>query len=259
MVKVVKEEKSSCDDEEISESVNSSGRLRQRTDRSRDHINRYEKELQYFSADTQVKDKEKKEKQVEIKMNDMFRKVVGITMTQLSQTETCAQISIKEGIRIHGDKVLDAVLKEYSQLDNKEIFYPQNAKDLTKEVKRTALNLITMVKEKRGGRVKDRAHTDGRKQRKYIAKDDVMSPIAQLESILLSLLVGAHEGSDVATTDVVGAYMLVDMEDYVLVKLSDEVVNIMCNVNNRYIPFVAMENDKKVLYMRLTKVLNGCI
>ena len=53
--------------------------------------------------------------------------------------------------------------------------------------------------------------------------------------------------------------MMVDMEDYVLVKLSGEVVNIMCDVNNIYIPFVVMEYDKKVLYMRLTEALYGCI
>jgi len=45
----------------------------------------------------------------------------------------------------------------------------------------------------------------------------------------------------------------------VLVKLSGEVVNILCDVNNRYIPFIVMENYKKVLYMILTKSLYGCI
>lgn len=44
-----------------------------------------------------------------------------------------------------------------------------------------------------------------------------------------------------------------------LVKLSGEVVNILCDVNNRYIPFIVMENYKKVLYMILTKSLYGCI
>ena len=53
--------------------------------------------------------------------------------------------------------------------------------------------------------------------------------------------------------------MLVDIKDYVLVKLSGEVVNIMCEVKKRYITFVVMENDKKVLHTRLTKALYGCM
>ena len=108
-----------------------------------------------------------------------------------------------------------------------------------------------MVEEKRDRKFKGRACVDGGKQRKYITKEDVASPIVQLESIMLSLLVDAHKGRDVATTDVVGTYILADMNDYVLVKLNGEVENIRCDVNNRYIPFVVMKNDKKVIYMRL--------
>ena len=44
------------------------------------------------------------------------------------------------------------------------------------DVRKEALNLITMIKEKRDGRVKARACADGRKQRKYISKEEVSSP-----------------------------------------------------------------------------------
>ena len=84
-------------------------------------------------------------------------------------------------------------------------------------------------------------------------------PALQLKSIILSLLVDVHEVRDVVTVAVLGVYILADMEDYLLVKLSSEVVNIMCEVNNRYIHSVVMENGKKVLYMRLAKVLYGYI
>lgn len=54
---------------------------------------------------------------------------------------------------------------------------------------------------------------------------------------------------------VVGAYLLADMEDYTLVKLTGKVVDIMCDVNARYKAFATMENGKKVLYMKLLRVL----
>ena len=116
-------------------------------------------------------------------------------------------------------------------------------------------------KRKRDRKVKGGACVDGRKQYKYIAMEGVASPTVQLESLILSLLVDAHKRIYVATVDVVGAYLLVDMENFVLVKLSNEVVNIMCNVNNIYIyiSFVVIEHDKQMLYLRLTKALYGCM
>ena len=63
---------------------------------------------------------------------------------------------------------------------------------------------------------------------------------------MVSLLLDVYKCRDVATMDVLGAYLLTDMDDYVLVKLSGEVKNIMCEVNNRYIPFVVMKHEKAI-------------
>ena len=62
-----------------------------------------------------------------------------------------------------------------------------------------------MVKEERDGKVKGRAGAHGRKQRKYITKEDIASPTVYLESLIHLLIVDAHKGRDVATVDVVGA------------------------------------------------------
>lgn len=70
---------------------------------------------------------------------------------------------------------------------------------------------------------------------------------------MLPLLIYTHEGRDVGTVDVVGAYLLANIADSVLAKLICNVVDIMCKVNKTYLPFVSMENVVKVLYMRLTK------
>ena len=49
------------------------------------------------------------------------------------------------------------------------------------------------------------------------------------------------------------------MEDYVLVKLSKEVLYIMCKVNKRYVTCITMEYEKKKFDMRLTKAFYGCM
>jgi len=76
---------------------------------------------------------------------------------------------------------------------------------------------------------------------------------------MLSIIIDAFENCDVATADIEGAYLHADMEDFVLLKMVGEAMDIMCNVNPKYVPFVVMENGKRVLHLRLLKVLYGCV
>ena len=131
--------------------------------------------------------------------------------------------------------------------------------NLTYEQMKEVVNIITMIKEKRDGTIKTRACADGRKQRRYIPKEDVTSPTIQLESLIMSLIIDAKEGRDVAIADVVGAYLKANMDDYVLVKLTGTTVDIMCKVSDEYEKFVGIENGKRVLYLRLKKALYGCM
>lgn len=61
----------------------------------------------------------------------------------------------------------------------------------------------------------------------------------------MSLLIDGKEGSDIATTDIVGAYILTTMEEGVLLKLIGDMVNMMCQINHKYLPYVTQEGDKK--------------
>ena len=71
---------------------------------------------------------------------------------------------------------MEALLSEFGQIHKYDTFDPQHIDDLPKDVRREALNLITMIIEKRDGRIKARACADGRKQRRYMSKEDVSSP-----------------------------------------------------------------------------------
>ena len=112
-----------------------------------------------------------------------------------------------------------------------------------------------MVKEKRDGVIKARACADGHKQRRYISKEEVVSPTIQLESLIISLLIDAREGRDVETADIVGAYFLANMNDYVLLRLTGDTVNMMCQINPKYLSYGTQGGGKEVLYKRLKKVL----
>ena len=117
-----------------------------------------------------------------------MRKVVSIIMSQIAKDSKYAQVSVKEGIKRFGELAINAVLSEFRQLHEQNIFDPKHGKDLTSAQRKADPNLITLVKKKRCGKVKGRACADGRKQRRYIRKEDGVSLTIQLESLLLPLL-----------------------------------------------------------------------
>ena len=68
--------------------------------------------------------------------------------------------------------------------------------------------------------IKARACADGRKQRRCISKEEVASPTVQLDILILSLMIYAREDKDGDTVDVVDTYLLANMEDDELEKLT---------------------------------------
>ena len=131
--------------------------------------------------------------------------------------------------------------------------------ELSRKQKRMALRAINLIKEKRCGKLKGRTVADGSAQRDLYTKDETASPTISNDALMLTLLVDAWENMDVATADVSGAYLHADMDDYTLLKLEGEAVDIMCKVNKDYEQFVCFEKGRKVLYLRLLKALYGCV
>ena len=143
-------------------------------------------------------------------------------------------VNAKEVIKRYGETTIHAIMSEYGQIDDKKTFEPLDAGRMTHIEKNQALNLLTMVNEKRDGRLKGIAVADGRKQRLYIKNEDVASPTVELESLISSLLIDNHENRDVSTADVVDVYLIADMKDHVIAKLTEESVYTMCQANAKY-------------------------
>ena len=62
-------------------------------------------------------------------------------------------------------KAIQAILKEYKQLHDLNVFQPMKMKDIPIEERNKVLRLITLIKEKRTGQIKGRACANGRPQR----------------------------------------------------------------------------------------------
>ena len=57
-------------------------------------------------------------------------------------------------------------------------------------------------------------------------------------------MIDAREERDAETADVVGAYLLVNMNDYVVVKITSKEVDVMCRVSEEYKKYVCFKNGK---------------
>ena len=206
----------------------------------------------------------KQEQDAYVSLQDMYRRIVDIIMRDedLRKEHRCfTQMSAKRGIAVFGEKAIVAIFKEFKQLHDKGVFKPIHQNELTAAQKRKALREITLIKEKRCGKIKGRTCADGRPQRGYISKDESSSPTISNDAFLMSLIIDALEERDVATADVEGAYLNADMEDFTIMKVTaPEHIKILCEVDETYKEYVGVdESGNEVLYLQLMKALYGCI
>ena len=169
------------------------------------------------------------------------------------------QMSARAGIKKHRQSARDALTAEFTQLDYKGAYKPIHSADLTEAQQTSTLRIINLIKEKRNGRLKGRSVADGQPQRELYTKDETSSPTATPESVLLTAMIDAVEDRHVAVADITGAYLSADMDDFVLIRLLGDDVDMMCNTNPTYEQFVTNENGRKTLFLQLRKALYGCV
>ena len=96
------------------------------------------------------------------------------------------QYSVKEGIKLFGDRGRESVMKELQQLHDMVTYTPVHAHKLTREQRNEALSSIMFLTEKRCGRVKMRACANGSKQRQWIRKEDAASPTVMMDIVMIT-------------------------------------------------------------------------
>ena len=101
---------------------------------------------------------------------------------------------------------------------------------------------------------------DGRKQREKIEPKDATSPTVSIEAFMLTATIDTLEGRDVTAVDIPGAYLSADMDNEVHLVFRGTLSEMMVAVDPAlYRPFVLYETGEAVLYVRLQKVLYGCL
>ena len=104
----------------------------------------------------------------------------------------------------------------------------------------------------------------GNKQRGTIDKQDATSPTAALESVLLTAIIDAKEGRDVAVIDIPNAFIqtrLENDEDKAVMRLRGKLAELMVKVAPEIYSKYVIINSKgeTMLYFRLLNVLYGII
>ena len=174
--------------------------------------------------------------------------------------------SLKKGIAKFGKRGTDAAESEMNQLHSREAWKPLDVNTLTKEERRSAMESLMFLTEKRDGRVKARTCADGRKQRDWMSKEEAASPTVALESVMISCTIDAKEKRDVAIVDIPNAFIqtanekLKEHHKRDIMKLRGVLVEMMVRMYPEiYEPYVSYENGVAVLYLELLMAVYGMI
>jgi hypothetical protein len=138
------------------------------------------------------------------------------------------------------------------------VFEPQHARDLSEDNKKKALLSSIFLRQKKNGAVKTRSCANGNPQREHIAKEEAAAPTVALELVFLTSTIDAKETREVVTINIPGAFLHVDNEDYVIMKMVGTLAQLMVKTNPKmYRQHVVLEKGRSVLYLQLQKALYG--
>ena len=93
-----------------------------------------------------------------------------------------------------------------------------------------------------------------------MTKQETSSPTVATEALMLTCVVDAIEGRDVATCDIPGAFMQSDMKGKVVMKLEGVMAEVIVQIDPKlYTKYIEKENGKDVIYVILQKALYGTL
>jgi hypothetical protein len=116
-----------------------------------------------------------------------------------------AQLSMKAAIKKWGEQAKFAISKDIKLMHWRNSYKPCHWHSLSKKQKEQILESHIFVEQKRDGTIKARKVIGGNRQRDFITKEDVSSPTVTAEAVMLTCVIDAQEGRDVAVVDIPNA------------------------------------------------------
>ena len=152
-------------------------------------------------------------------------------------------------------------MEEMKQLHDLHVLQATPWDELTFQERKQALRSLIFLKQKRCGRIKARTCADGRPQRLLYEKIDATSPTVKTESVILTSVIDAMEGRDVAVCDIPGAFLRAFLDEDVYMVMEGVLADIMIQIAPDVYGPTATKNNKgrTVIYVKLTRALYGCL
>ena len=158
------------------------------------------------------------------------------------------QMTARKGLKQFGERAAHAIVDEFQQMHDKVVFTPVSYNKLSFEDRKRALGAITLIKEKRCGTIKGRTVADGSSQRDYTAPSDAAAPTIATEALFLTCVIDAAEERDVATADITGAFLQAEIDEFVVIKFEDTMIDLLIRTDEMYAQFVhTFNNGKRIL------------
>jgi hypothetical protein len=175
-----------------------------------------------------------------------------------------AQVYIKAGHKTFGNIGANTAITKLTQLHDYQVYNPAEATSLTPAISRkTALKLLMNIIKKQDGHVHARAIADRSKERRQpgYKKEDNALPTVATDSIMITATIDAHKGHDIATVNILGAFLHAynNKDTFMLLhgclaKLMVQVDPMLYRKYNTY-----GKNNKPLLYFKLSKAIYGLL
>ena len=166
--------------------------------------------------------------------------------------------SLKEGINKFGNQAKASAHKEMKQLHNRSCFRPVHKCLLKKFKRQRAMESLLFLTEKRDKMIKSQHCVNGSTQCTYMECDEVTSLTISTEGTFFTAVIEAQEGHDVATCDILNAFVQTYVEEkdkdgnQTIMKITGVCVNILCEIDPIYREYMISEGNQKVLYVHIT-------
>jgi hypothetical protein len=160
----------------------------------------------------------------------------------------------------------NASMKEMDQLHCQDCFTPISIADMSPIERRRAQQALMFLTEKRDKSIKGRMFFNGKPTREWLSREDSASPMAALESIMLTALIDATERHDIMTCNIPNAFIQAGMpevepgDERVMMKISGVLVDMLVEINTQlYGPHVVYEKRGKVIYVQVLWAIYGML
>ena len=145
--------------------------------------------------------------------------------------------SFKKGIQKFKQAGFDSATEEMHQLHDRECWDVIDPKGLKETESKKALESLIFLVEKKSGVIKSRHCANGSKQRNWMDDGEVSSPTVLTESVMLTAILEAKEGRDVATVDIPNAFIQTEVEetdqdgDRIIMKIRADMVDLLLAID----------------------------